>query len=188
MATIRIQNRRGKTVPTARLRKIAQTISDASGCPDAELSVVLTEDAGIRALNRTWRGIDRPTDVLSFPQREGEGPAGTPGAPLGDVVISLETAAVQAEKLGHSLEAEVRRLLVHGVLHLLGHDHVQGGRAAAAMRRQERRLLARLDEALPLAVEPKAQKASGSPRTRVRSTSMASRRRRYSVSSMRPLL
>jgi len=81
---------------------------------DAELSVVLTTDPFIHDLNRTWRAKDSPTDVLSFPQEQ---------PVLGDIVISLDTAARQAEELGHSLAEEIRVLLVHGIAHLLGHDH-----------------------------------------------------------------
>jgi len=89
---------------------------------DAELSVVLTDDATIQALNRDYRGVDSPTDVLSFSQREGEG-ADPEDAVLGDVVISLDTAQRQADERGHALAMEVRILLVHGFLHLLGFDH-----------------------------------------------------------------
>jgi probable rRNA maturation factor len=98
-----------------------------------ELSLTLVTDRRMRALNREWRGKDRPTDVLSFPQH---------GASIGDVVISLETARRQAREGGWSLSAELRRLLAHGVLHCLGHDHhtpSQARRMAAA----ERRLLGR---------------------------------------------
>jgi probable rRNA maturation factor len=122
------------------VRTIARTISDALGST-AELSIVLTDDAAIRELNREWRGKDRATDVLSFSQVEGEGP-GPAGPPfLGDVVVSLDTAARQADEMGHSLEQEVTRLLVHGVLHLLGHDHEGDGAAAKKMKAEETRLL-----------------------------------------------
>jgi probable rRNA maturation factor len=104
----------------------------------ADLSVVLTSDDQIRELNREWRGKDRATDVLSFSQIEGEGPAAR--RVLGDVVISLDTAARQAAELGHDLEHEVSRLLVHGVLHLLGYDHERGGAAARRMEAEEKRL------------------------------------------------
>lgn len=129
------------------------------GCPDAELSILLTDDATLHALNREWRGRDRATDVLSFSQIEvprdapvtrGTTPRGKAVDPallgrrpvLGDIVISLDTAERQAPRYGHSLEAEVERLLVHGVLHLLGHDHVHGGRQAGRMKDEEARLLA----------------------------------------------
>lgn len=92
------------------------------GLAEAELSVVVADDAAIHELNRDYRGVDRPTDVLSFAQREG--PGADPDDPiLGDVIISLDTAAHQAAARGHGLAQEVRILLVHGFLHLLGFDH-----------------------------------------------------------------
>lgn len=99
------------------------------------------DDPAIRDLNKTWREKDKPTDVLSFPQMEGKVSKGDFAPCLGDVVISFETAARQAAQLEHSLEAEYRRLLVHGVLHLLGHDHVHGGHQARIMKNEETRLL-----------------------------------------------
>ena len=89
-----------------------------------ELSILLTDDAQIRELNRDYRDKDTATDVLSFAQMEGE-PFVTPVPVLGDLVISLETAQRQAKDIGHSLAAEVRVLLVHGLLHLVGHDHLE---------------------------------------------------------------
>lgn len=103
-----------------------------------ELSLVLCDDAFIQPLNRDWRGKDSATDVLSFPQGEGEA-TGEPA--LGDLVISVDTAARAAAELGHSLSEELKVLLVHGVLHLIGHDHEQGGEQAERMRAEESRLL-----------------------------------------------
>ena len=129
---------------------VAQTVqADALALLDAagaalghvELSVVVTDDAAIRPLNAQWRGVDAATDVLSFPQ------APIPGVPhrvLGDVVISVETAQRQADERGHSLGTEVRILLVHGLCHLLGHDHVREA-DAVVMEAEERRLLSALD-------------------------------------------
>ncbi len=114
----------------------------ALGLARVELSLVVETDRGIRALNASHRKIDRPTDVLSFPQL---GPRPTPHAPrpiLGDVVISLDTARRQAAERGASLSDELRRLLAHGLLHLCGHDH-HAPRAAARMARAEERLLGR---------------------------------------------
>jgi probable rRNA maturation factor len=105
---------------------------------DQELSLVLCDDAFIRPLNASWRGKDSATDVLSFPQAEGDA-AGA--LALGDLVISVETAAAAAAQLGHSLQEELKVLLVHGVLHLIGHDHEQGGEQAQRMRAEEARLL-----------------------------------------------
>ena len=148
--TIQIRNlRRKKIVATSRLRKIAQIISADLGYQDAELSIVITDDVGIRELNRTWRKKDRATDVLSFPQLDADTPVAAGAIVLGDIVISIETAARQAQQAQHDLEAEVRRLLVHGVLHLLGHDHVHGGHQARRMQQQEQRLLQLLDRELP---------------------------------------
>ena len=94
----------------------------------AEVSVTFLDDAGIRELNKQFRLIDRPTDVLSFPLFDYEGESDEPPVDelvgmLGDVVISLETAKRQAEEYGHSLDEEVAFLTVHSMLHLLGYDH-----------------------------------------------------------------
>ena len=92
------------------------------GLKNSELSLSLVTDRTIQALNRKWRAKNLPTDVLSFPS--GGLPWGAPGpTPLGDVVISLDTARRQAKALGVPLEAELSRYLAHGLLHLLGHDH-----------------------------------------------------------------
>jgi probable rRNA maturation factor len=92
-----------------------------------ELAIVITSDAQVRYLNRHYRGVDSPTDVLAFWQAEGDGFVIPPGAPryLGDVIISFQTAEAQARRAGHSVEAELQLLTVHGVLHLLGYDHAQ---------------------------------------------------------------
>jgi rRNA maturation RNase YbeY len=109
--------------------------------PDAELSVLLVSDREMRRLNREWRGKDRPTDVLAFSQLEGMGRP--PGDVLGDVVISVATARRQAKEHGETLGRESERLLIHGVLHLLGYDHERGAAEARRMQRRER-MLARL--------------------------------------------
>ncbi len=93
----------------------------ATKLDDAELSVLLCDDRTMRGLNRRYRQIDRPTDVLAFPMQEGEGPSDP--SLLGDVVISLDTAARQARRNDRPIVAEVTYLLAHGLLHLLGHDH-----------------------------------------------------------------
>ncbi len=107
----------------------------------AELSIVLCDDPFIQALNRDHRGKDAPTDVLSFAMREGED-ADEDDPILGDLVISVPTAARQAAAMGHGLAAELRVLLVHGFLHLLGYDHEVSEEEAEEMRGAELRLLA----------------------------------------------
>ena len=106
------------------IEALAECALDILGKADHELSIVLTDDEHIQSLNRDFRQKDTPTDVLSFGQMEGEFFI-SPIPMLGDLVISLETAARQAEERGHPLAAEVRVLLVHGLMHLLGHDHLE---------------------------------------------------------------
>jgi len=109
---------------------------------DAELSIVLTNDDTIQRLNQEYRSVDRPTDVLSFAQSDGEPfPGETPI--LGDIVISLDTARRQADERGHPLGHEVRILLVHGLLHLLGFDH-EADEDRLVMAAEEESLLAAL--------------------------------------------
>jgi rRNA maturation RNase YbeY len=107
------------------------------------LSVLFIGDRAMRTLNRTWRNRDASTDVLSFPLRDGRFPHIQPDM-LGDLVISVPLAARQANEAGHSLTVEIERLLVHGLVHLLGYDHEQGHKEARRMERKERALLKRL--------------------------------------------
>jgi probable rRNA maturation factor len=122
------------------LTDLADKILSDSGRSEAELSILITDDEEIRSLNRDYRSVDSPTDVLSFSQVEGEGPA-IASELLGDVVISWETARSQARELGHTVLEEMKRLLVHGVLHLLGYDHEGDEKTAAGMREMEERYL-----------------------------------------------
>ena len=89
------------------------------------LSVVLTTDENIHEYNREYRSVDRPTDVLSFPADEGDDLLAPPDGFLGDIMISIPRAREQAKALGHSTEREILFLTVHGVLHLLGYDHMR---------------------------------------------------------------
>ena len=90
--------------------------------PDpADLTIVLTDDAQLHELNKEYLGVDAPTDVLSFPSDQTDPETGS--RYLGDILISVERAAAQASAAGHPTEAEVQLLVVHGILHLLGHDH-----------------------------------------------------------------
>ncbi|XP_002989862.2 endoribonuclease YBEY, chloroplastic [Selaginella moellendorffii] len=114
----------------------------AESAETTELSVTICDDKYIQKLNKEWLGKDRPTDVLSFPQDQ---PAGeSPLLLLGDVVISVETAARQAQERNHSLLDEMRILLVHGLLHVLGHDHELGVKESKAMAKKEMEILSSL--------------------------------------------
>ena len=125
---------------------MAEKILSASGCPEAELSVVLVDDAQIRAINRDYLQRDKPTNVISFAMQEGEG-AGIQPDILGDVVISTETAARDAAEAGQTVEREISFLLLHGILHLLGYDHERGSEEdALLMEARERELFALLQD------------------------------------------
>ncbi len=124
-------------------RKQLAILLHSFGIPDAELSVLFTGDRAMRSLNRRYRGVDHATDVLSFSQREGQF-AEIRRDILGDIVISVPTAARQARERNHSLGQEIERLLVHGLLHLLGFDHERGTTEACRMRRKEVRLCRRI--------------------------------------------
>ena len=120
------------------LRSRASRILKALSRSRSELSIRLVDDAEMAELNGAWRRRSRPTDVLSFSLLEGED-AEHRGPLLGDVVIGVETAARQARARRRSLDDEIARLLIHGTLHLLGHDHERDSEARA-MRAEERRL------------------------------------------------
>lgn len=119
-------------------------ILGAEGIRGRELSVLVCGAPRMRELNREWRGKDRPTDVLSFAQMEGE-LEGFDCSLLGDVVICHEVLLAQAEEQGSTPSAELARLLVHGILHLLGHDHEGETAAAERMRAEEARLINELE-------------------------------------------
>lgn len=117
----------------------------AEGHPDAALSVLFTDDASMTAMNREHRRIDAPTDVLSFPAAEGEQFPVAPGEAeeppyLGDIVIAVPFTRLQAATVGLAFGLELRHLLLHAVLHLLGHDH-ETEQDASAMEAREERLL-----------------------------------------------
>jgi probable rRNA maturation factor len=137
-----VTRERRARVLAGRLRRSAHRLLVALHLPAAELSVVLLSDRAMRRLNRRYRGLDRPTDVLSFAQRDGS--AGAPDGLLGDVVISIDAARRQAAERRARLIEEGERLLIHGVLHLLGYDHERSAAEARRMQRRERLLARRL--------------------------------------------
>lgn len=120
------------------LRARAGQYLDGLGVGPCELSISLVTDSTIRELNRAWRGKDRATDVLSFPA--GPEPGGPGPWLLGDVVLSLDTAARVAREEGRAVEAELERYLAHGLLHLLGHDHHRPAEARRMAALEERLL------------------------------------------------
>ena len=153
------REKRGLGYPdaAANIKKAVKTALAAEGITEpCIISVSLTDDEGIRAVNREFRAIDRATDVLSFPFNEL-----TPGAfdpddcerdmesgriLLGDMMISLERCAAQGEEIGHGFEREIRYLSVHSVLHLLGYDHVDEGEMKKQMREREKMIMGDTDQ------------------------------------------
>ncbi len=122
-------------------RFVAATLGEL-GAGDWELSILFCGDAFISGLNRRYRGLDAPTDVLSFPQLPAEAGPARKTRVAGDIVISLDSLARNAEREGESRERELKRLLIHGMLHLQGLDHPEEG--ASEMLRLQEGLLGRL--------------------------------------------
>jgi len=122
-------------------RAAAATLEQQSASAEDDLTVVLTDDEQLQDLNREFRDIDAPTDVLSFPSSESDPETGR--RYLGDILISVQRAEEQAAAGGHPLEAEIQLLVVHGVLHLLGHDHAEA-EEKARMWAAQAEVLARL--------------------------------------------
>jgi probable rRNA maturation factor len=134
------------------LMRLAQAILSSVGEKTADLGVLLIGDRSMRRLNRQYRKMDRTTDVLAFSLREGPGPS---SALIGDVAISVPTAAKQARQLGRSLDEELTALLVHGILHLCGYDHERSNREARRMQQRERWVLRRLGRIRRLVRSPR---------------------------------
>jgi probable rRNA maturation factor len=125
-------------VPADALRAVAETTLRQEGVA-GEVTLVITDDAGIQALNRDFLDIDAPTDVLAFSAREDTGAfvvAPEASGYLGDVIVSYPRAAAQAGEQGHPVEQELALLVVHGVLHLLGYDHAEAEEQALMWARQ----------------------------------------------------
>ena len=145
--TLRLRCENGqKCCPKLRrqIRRAARTALLAEGVAGrCELSVLLTDDEGIRTFNREFRQVDKPTDVLSFPM--GDADPRTGRLLLGDMVLNVERARAQGTELGHGADREICYLTVHSVLHILGYDHVDEGEQKRAMRAREKLIMARLD-------------------------------------------
>ncbi|MBI1999755.1 MAG: rRNA maturation RNase YbeY [candidate division NC10 bacterium] len=138
---ISLRNRQKRVrVETGWLRRVGERALSVLARPSAECSVVLLDDAAMAALNRAYRGIAGPTDVLAFPMAEGRFGRTWPDL-LGDVVISAETARRQARVRKADLRAELALLLVHGILHLVGYDHGTA-EERRRMRHKQRAILA----------------------------------------------
>ncbi|MCG6911865.1 MAG: rRNA maturation RNase YbeY [Deltaproteobacteria bacterium] len=124
-----------------KIERKAQAILDALGCPEKELSILLVDDPQIADLNVTYLNREGPTNVIAFPMQEGEFAGITPDL-LGDVVISLDTAAREGLTAGVDMESRAVELLVHGVLHLMGYDHENDEHEARRMERKSEDVLA----------------------------------------------
>ncbi|MDQ7787498.1 MAG: rRNA maturation RNase YbeY [Thermodesulfovibrionales bacterium] len=117
------------------------------GLHKAELSILLVNNRRMQVLNRSFRGVDRTTDVLSFPQTDVGHQSSAPGSKhciLGDIVINLQKTHRQATEYGHSFYEELNRLLIHGLLHLIGYDHETTGYDEKKMKKKEKELLKNL--------------------------------------------
>ncbi|TQR97221.1 rRNA maturation RNase YbeY [Paenibacillus ottowii] len=132
------------------LNTLLEQAGKAEGITDGEVALTFVNDDQIHELNRDYRGIDRPTDVLSFAMKETldkeleiiyepteENPLNNVPDVLGDIIISVQTAQAQSEEYGHSIEREIGFLFVHGFLHLLGYDHQDDASEAEMMGKQE---------------------------------------------------
>ena len=134
---VKLKKRKIKKRILEKWAKEALSFLDLKG---VELSIYITDDLEIQELNKVYRGKDGPTDVLSFPLNE----IFNGYKILGDIVISQDTAERQAKELGHTLEEEVRRLLVHGIIHLLGYDHEKSSEEEKKFYSLERYVLSKI--------------------------------------------
>ena len=131
-------------LPSQPVLQKTELILNALGFKDQELSIVIMDDPGIQELNANYRGMDKPTNVLSFSMQEGEFGDISPGL-LGDVIISADTAKREADDAGITLEERMSQLLIHGILHLSGMDHELGEDAAEAMEAKSLEILRQIE-------------------------------------------
>lgn len=139
MATVYLNAVEGRSIPRGLLRRGVREALKAEGISSGEISVTFLDDERIRALNRDYLRRDLPTDVIAFALHQ-------PGEPvLGDVYVGFDQARRQADELGVALEEELLRLVIHGVLHVLGHEHPEGrGREQSPMFLRQEELLHRI--------------------------------------------
>ncbi len=128
-------------------RAVRETLRHEGYGNDAQVSITFTDDENIHSLNKRFRGVDAPTDVLSFPMMDFDNVCGEPAIDeienmLGDIVLNLQRARVQAEQYGHSFEREAAFLTVHSMLHLLGYDHETGEADEMDMRARQSEIMA----------------------------------------------
>lgn len=139
MVNLQVTSQFADRISEENLIKTGQSVLDfVLENPDVELTIQIDDNTAIQSLNKEFRGIDSPTDVLSFPSEEFNPDSGLEY--IGDIMISYPRALVQAQKAGHPVESEVQLLLIHGVLHLLGYDH-DTEEAKAEMWRDQKEIL-----------------------------------------------
>ena len=136
-----IDNRQSRhKIALKKIKQSVQVILDALDCPDGEISILIVDDPQIEELNQQYLNREGPTNVIAFAMREGEFADLSPHL-LGDVVISMDTAAKEAQIAATSMERRFNELLVHGVLHLMGFDHETSEKDARVMEDKSRELM-----------------------------------------------
>lgn len=141
-----IENRQNRhPLVERKIQTTARRILSALGYPDAQLSILIVDDGQIAEFNRTYLNHTGPTNVISFPMQEGPFSEIMPNL-LGDVVISVETAHREAEDAGMAVTERFNQLLIHGILHLVGYDHVHSEAEAAVMEEKSNQLMQRIHE------------------------------------------
>ena len=139
-----IDNRQKRhKISQQKIRQTVQVVLNALGCPDGEISILLVDDPQMEVMNREYLGRLGSTNVIAFPMREGQFAHINPQL-LGDVVISMDTAAREAREAGLDTETRLDQLLVHGILHLLGYDHEKSAGAAREMESKTAELMRRI--------------------------------------------
>ena len=141
-----IDNRQSRQkISLKKIKQTVQVILDALDCPDSEISILIVDDPQIEDLNQQYLNRQGPTNVIAFAMREGEFSDLSPHL-LGDVVISIDTAAREAQMAATSMEQRFNELLVHGILHLMGYDHETSADDARVMEDKNKEILALLSE------------------------------------------